>query len=385
MNLPSLLTNKGHFNNFIEALESLNDTRDNRGKRHTYVFVITSVVIAIMKGKSTLSSIFRYIKMNLTLLREITEKADAKHISRAHLPRFLGKLDWVEINDIIEVHFGIRVKIDFKKKWVGIDGKVMKGTIKNGDQQAIIHAVVHNERLEVAAARQIGKKSSEIPIVRKMIEETGLEKGNLTLDALHCNPATTEQINKADGSYLIQVKDNQTELLKHCKNIYTDGSVIDTNKHVEKQHGRLTTRIGRTFNIDDNKLDDRWKSSGIQTLVVIERNTINMANQKESHETSYYICNKKINTSPLHTSNQLFNAVRNHWGVESNNWILDVTFNEDKIKVKHGNQAQILGRLRSLSADLIRRSGVTKIKEAIESYADSNSTLFRMLKQVKFL
>jgi hypothetical protein len=59
--------------------------------------------------------------------------------------------------------------------------------------------------------------------------------------------------------------------------------------------------------------------------------------------------------------------------------------NEDNIKIKDGNQAQVLGRLRSLSADLIRRSGVTKIKEAIESYADSNPTLLKMLKQVKFL
>jgi hypothetical protein len=38
-----------------------------------------------------------------------------------------------------------------------------------------------------------------------------------------------------------------------------------------------------------------------------------------------------------------------------------------------------------LSADLIRRSGVTKIKAAIESYADSNQILLKMLKQVNFL
>ena len=80
----------------------------------------------------------------------------------------------------------------------------MKGTIKYGDQQTVVHAMVHNERIEVAVARQIGKKSSEIPVVREMIKETGMESGNLTLDALHCNPETTGQINKSDGSYLIQ-------------------------------------------------------------------------------------------------------------------------------------------------------------------------------------
>jgi predicted transposase YbfD/YdcC len=338
-----------------------------------------------MKGKSTLSSIFRYIKINLALLRKITNKGKAKHISRAHLPRFLGKLDWITVNEIIERHFGVRINIDLKKEWVAIDGKVMKGTIKYGDQQAIVHAVTHNKRIEVATARQIGKKSSEIPVVRKMINDTGLEKGNLTLDALHCNPETTEQINKADGSYLIQVKENQPALLNHCKKVYQDGSAVGVNEDVEKSHGRLTTRLGSTFNIEMTKLHSRWKPSGVKTLIVIERKSIEMTTQKESHETSYYICNKKINSSPLHTSLAFISAVRNHWGVESNNWILDVTFNEDNVKIKSGNQAQILGRLRTLSADLIRRSGVTKIKAAIESYADSNPTLVKMLKQVNFL
>lgn len=380
-----IITHKQEFTNFIDALDSLEDLRDNRGKRHTYVFIITSVVIAMMKGNSRVSSIFRYIKRNLVLLRKITKQSNGTHISRAHLPIFLSKLDWVSLNDIIEVHFGIRIDTKIKKKWTAIDGKVMKGTIKNGDQQTIVHAVTHNERVEVAVARQIGKKSSEIPVVRKMINDTGLEKGNLTLDALHCNPETTEQINKSGGSYLIQVKENQPALLIQCKKTYQEDSPIGVNENVEKEHGRLTTRLGRTFKIDLTKLDKRWKPSGISTLVVIERDSMEMTTKKKTHETSYYICNKKINSSPLHTSPALISAVRNHWGIESNNWVLDVTLNEDNIKIKDGNQAQVLGRLRSLSADLIRRSGVTKIKEAIESYADSNPTLLKMLKQVKFL
>ena len=385
MNKSILITEKNKFVNFVEALNSLKDIRDNRGKRHTYVFVITSVVIAIMKGNSILSSIHRYMERNLALLRKITKQSKATPISRSHLPRFLEKLDWIDLNKMIELHFNIRVDEDVRDKWNAIDGKVMKGTIKYGDQQTMVHAVTHNERTEIAVARQIGKKSSEIPVVRKMIEETGLENGNLTLDALHCNPETTEQINKACGSYLIQVKENQAELLRQCKKTYQEDLPVGVKEDVEKGHGRLTTRLGGTFKIDPTTLDKRWRPSGIKTLVVLERDTMEMTTKKETHETSYYTCNKSINSSALHTSSALISAVRNHWGVESNNWLLDVTFNEDNIKIKGGNQAQVLGRLRSLSVDLMRRSGVTKIKEAIENYADSNPTLLKMLKQVKFL
>ena len=181
MSKSILITEKNKFANFVEALLSLKDIRDNRGKRHTYVFIISSVVIAIMKGNSILSSIHRYIKRNLALLRKITKQSKATPISRSHLPRFLAKLDWIDLNKMIELHFNIRIDEDVRDKWNAIDGKVMKGTIKYGDQQTMVRAVTHNERVEVAVARQIGKKSSEIPVVRKMINETGLEKGNLTL------------------------------------------------------------------------------------------------------------------------------------------------------------------------------------------------------------
>jgi len=373
------------FQNFLKALVTLKDVRDNRGKIHTYTFIITSMVLAIMSGRSTLSSIQRYIKNNIAWLRRITKMPQAAHISRAHLPRLICKLCWKDINVLIEVHFKIRIDADIKHQWTAIDGKVLRGTIKNGDQQTIIHAVSHNNRAEVAQARQIGKKSSEIPVVREMIQETGLEKGDITLDALHCNPKTTSQINQAGGSYLIQVKENQTMLLIECKKLHEKESAIRISDDVEKAHGRLTTRTGSSYKFSYTNIDKRWKDSGIRTLVVVKRETLEVSSNKKTEETSYYITNKSVDLADSKSSEDLFRAVREHWGVESNNWILDCTFNEDNIKIKSGNQSQVMGRIRGLCCDLMRRSGVTKFKEAIDGYVDSRSLLVQMLKQVKFL
>ena len=101
-----------------------------------------------------------------------------------------------------------------------------------------------------------------------------------TIDALHCNPETTEQINKAGGSYLIQVKENQAELLRQCKKIYQEDLPLGVKEDVEKEHGRLTTRLGGTFKIDPTTLDKRWEPSGINTLVVLERDTMEMTTKK---------------------------------------------------------------------------------------------------------
>jgi predicted transposase YbfD/YdcC len=54
------------------------------------------------------------------------------------------------------------------------------------------------------------------------------------------------------------------------------------------------------------------------------------------------------------THNQLAQAVHRHWSVEPNNWQLDVTFSEDSVKTKGGNQTLIMGKLRYFYMNLIR-------------------------------
>ena len=86
---------------FMAKLKRLIDTRDNRGKRHELVYVLGSVVLAIMSGRSYASSIQRFIKNRIKWLRRILGNSEAKPVSRAQLPRILAKVDWVALNEII--------------------------------------------------------------------------------------------------------------------------------------------------------------------------------------------------------------------------------------------------------------------------------------------
>ena len=58
---------------------------------------------------------------------------------------------------------------------------------------------------------------------------------------------------------------------------------------------------------------------------------------------------------------------------------------KDRIKTKAGNQLQIMGLLRGLAIELIRKTSPKNFQAAIDHFADSVSTLESMLKQVKFL
>ena len=161
---------------FINALKNLTDTRDNRGKRHSLVILIVTVVFATLVNRSKVSSIHRYMNNKIHWLREITGIHDAKIISRSHLPRMLSKIDWIALSVVINECYGEQTKALIQDEWMSADGKVLRGTLKSGEKQAIIHAVSHDSRIDVAQACQVGDKSPEITVMREFIKETGLEK-----------------------------------------------------------------------------------------------------------------------------------------------------------------------------------------------------------------
>lgn len=116
---------------------------------------------------------------------------------------------------------------------------------------------------------------------------------------------------------------------------------------------------------------------------MIKRETFELKTQKNRCETSYYITNQAVTNDDI--SKKLVQAVRKHWRIESDNWIRDVTLKEDNVRIESGNQAQIMGTLRSLAMRLLRKSGIKNLQEAIENLADCTDTFEAMLRRLKFL
>ena len=54
-------------------------------------------------------------------------------------------------------------------------------------------------------------------------------------------------------------------------------------------------------------------------------------------------------------------AVRSHWGVENSlHWVLDVTFQEDRSRIKKENAPENFGLLRRLALCLLKKEGTSK-------------------------
>jgi Transposase DDE domain len=75
-------------------------------------------------------------------------------------------------------------------------------------------------------------------------------------------------------------------------------------------------------------------------------------------EVTYFI----TSCSPRRTTAaQLLALIRGHWSIEARHWVRDVTFGEDRSRLRCGHAPQVMATLRSLAITLIRRTKTTAI------------------------
>ena len=183
--------------------------------------------------------------------------------------------------------------------------------------------------LEVAAQGDYaGEKESEVPTVRQLLQANGFSRRKVTLDDLQCKAATLEIITQAGGKYLVGLKANQKELKKQISRAMENQSCLMKIKTQEKGHGRIETRMYRFYDVLELAKDQRWEGSQIKTAIKVRRERIEIKSNETGVEESYYLSNEVGNYE------ELAEAVRRHWAVETNNYIRDVSLQEDKMQSK---------------------------------------------------
>ncbi len=365
-------------NYFNELQIKLQDFRDNRGKKHNLAFVILSFFIAILSSSDKLNylKIHRKMKQNNDFIKNITLLNAESSISYAQLKRILSKIDYQNFNSINETFFNKKIETD-GLLWQSIDGKELRGTIDKaiGEKrnENIIQIVSHQSKQSQLLGFYNGAKESEKTLVKKYFEtETDLTGKAFSFDALHTSSDLLTEISNKNGVYLAQIKDNQKFLLEECKHLHNNIQSKVKNSTIEKGHGRIEIRDAFLYNLNVESLDKRWANSNIQTLIVIERNTLVTKTKKESKETAFFVSNKKLDEQ---SGLELFKAARNHWVVESDNYIRDVNFGEDEIICFNSNTSRMMAICISSALNQLRKMNINNNIKALREIISADKNL----------
>lgn len=248
-------------------------------------------------------------------------------------------------------------------KLIAIDGKTIRRSLDRASGKAAIHMVtawVH-ENHAVFGQLRTEDKSNEITAIPKLLEMLDLQEATVTIDAMGCQKEIAQKVRDRDGHYVLAVKANQEALYEDVR-LFLDDAIArdfqgiehDQYEQTEKGHGRLETRrCWTTSQIDWLRQRHDW--SGLQSIAAVECQR--QIGEDVSTERRYF-----ISSLPAPTAQRIGRAVRNHWCVENElHWSLDVCFGEDQSRVRIGNAAENLSRVRRLALILLKQETTAKV------------------------
>ena len=318
---------------FCEELQNCKeiDLRDNRGKRHKMWLVLLSLTLGLLRKRDgNLSSLHRSMDNTHDNLCNFLKIENEGVISRSQLPLLLQKVNLECFEKLLFKHYGIELSEE-EKSWFSGDGKELRGSIEKGDKRGtvIVQLVRQSDKAVLGQSFYEGKKESEKPTLRKLIKQTGAASEKITADALHLNPEMTELIAENGGVFIIGLKENQKELFADMRKNASFLIPVNQAVTIEKGHGRIDKRSYFHYDVSWEYFDKRWSKSNFQSLFKVIRERYDLKTEKTSIETAFYISNGKYDKTE-----DYFAAIRNHWAVEVNNHIRDVTLNEDNLRTK---------------------------------------------------
>lgn len=148
---------------------------------------------------------------------------------------------------------------------------------------------------------------------------------------------------------------------------------LERAETVEKGHGRIETRRIAVRSKLPSRLGRDWP--GLTAICRIER--IRELKDRCSREIIYAITSCDPGS---HDAAALLKLSRDHWAIENCLFhVRDVTFGEDRCRVRSGSAPQALAEIRNAALTLIRRTG-QKPRPAREAFAEQKWKAIRLVR-----
>jgi predicted transposase YbfD/YdcC len=164
-------------------------------------------------------------------------------------------------------------------------------------------------------------------------------------------------VDALNGKSVLTVKNNQPTLYTDLSTYFADPHASFEQSSTNDRHrGRIEERSVRVSTELNSYLTD-WPL--VRQVAELTRTVTVNKTGKTTREVVYLI----TALTPAEANPQrLLELVRGHWSIEnSSHYVRDVTFDEDRSRLRSGHMPQILAALRNLAITLIHRQGSSQI------------------------
>ena len=358
-----------------DLFSGIDDPRMDRTKKHPLESILYLVLCGTIAGIDSWIGYQDYGQEHEALLKNVI---DLPHGIPSHdtISRVIESLDVENFLSCFESF--TQQFVACTKDVISIDGKTIRGSFdtRKGVKARHIVSAWANGCKVVLGQEKVDDKSNEITAIPALLKRLDLQGRIVTLDAMGCQRHLCQQILDQEGDYVISLKGNQGSLHKDVRLWFEDtGSLLDhVWEECDKGHGRIEHRVCQVTE-DVSWLQEAHDWPGLKSIAAVHatRQTAKGLQQ----ETRYYI------SSLPGQAERIAKAARDHWGIENSlHWVLDVTMNEDKSRIRNENAPEILAIMRKWGLNLINQNkGNISVKRMIQKMAMSPKNLLRILQK----
>lgn len=361
-------------NSLYAHFERLTDGRDPRGVRYYLADALTLITLAKLGGEDGPQGMAEWLQHRLEQLVLALKLPRASMPHAVTISRILGHaVDEVQLEQMLAAYFDHQAQLS-QAVVIAIDGKTMRGTIELGHSQGLhlLAAYLPEEGL-VLMQVEVQQKENEIVAAPKLVGMLDLRGKVIIGDALHTQRRLSLEIVQAGGDYLWTAKGNQPEVQETIAQLFepepvtpgfaptsTDFKRVTT---INKGHGRIEKRTLTSSAMLKDYLD--WPY--LEQVFKLERHFIYLKTGKVISETCYGLTSL---SSEEADPARLLALSRTYWGIENGlHYRRDVSFKEDRCRLKIGHAARVMATLNNLVLALILRQGYTHIPQARRRFA----------------
>lgn len=140
-----------------------------------------------------------------------------------------------------------------------------------------------------------------------------------------------------------------------------------------KGHGRIETRSIRS----STELTGYIDFPHAEQVFFLHRFTTDLKGNEIRSELSYGI--SSLSPEEARPA-RLLELNRNHWSIENKvHWVRDVTFDEDRSRIRRNGGPQVMATLRNLAISVLRMAGVRFIAKGLRHCSWDKNRTFRLI------
>jgi predicted transposase YbfD/YdcC len=243
---------------------------------------------------------------------------------------------------------------------ISLDGKTVRASFDRATASSPLHRLsawcaAHGGL--VVGQRKTDSKSNAITAIPELLQLLAIKECMVTMDAMGCQTASADQLRAQGGDDLLALKANHKKAYTAVKQYFhspiepqlawrTAENFFDA---FDDSHGRTVRRQGWTIT-DLTALPELARWPDRHSVIVVE--TIRAAYQGAAVPSDYRI----YIASLIRSATVFVTMIRQHGDIEHKlHWSLDVTFKEDRCRIRQDHAPENVAAVRHIALNLLRQ------------------------------